>query len=309
MNILFYGQGLANDDWLDAMRTTWPDSDIQLWSAQLDANWQADYALLWHPPRELFASQHNLKTIFNLGAGVDALLRLPGRPVEVPIIKLRNAGMDPWMFDYIHYGVLHFGRNFDHYRRQQQQKKWQPHASLAPNACCIGVLGLGALGQTVAQRFEQLGYRVQGWSRGPKSIEGVDSYSGLEHLGDFLGRCDVLVNLLPGTEQTYNLLDASRLAQLRQGAVLINAGRGTTLDPDALNSALESGHLRGALLDVFHTEPLPGDHPLWARSDVIITPHIAAPTLIDEALGQIAADIQSLQQGLFVPRVDSTLGY
>nr|WP_067298420.1 glyoxylate/hydroxypyruvate reductase A [Marinobacterium profundum] len=309
MNILFYGQGLATDDWLDAMRSTWPDSDIQLWSSQLDKRWQADYALLWHPPRELFASQHKLKAIFNLGAGVDALLRLPGRPAEVPIIKLRNAGMDPWMFDYVHYGVLHFGRNFDHYRRQQQQRQWQPHASLAPNALCIGVLGLGALGQTIAQRFGQLGYRVQGWSRGPKSIEGVDTYSGLEHLGDFLGRCDVLINLLPGTAQTCNLLDANRLAQLRQGAVLINAGRGTTVDSDALNSALDSGHLRGALLDVFHTEPLASDHPLWTRADVIITPHIAAPTLIGESLGQIATDIQSLEQGLFVPRVDSSLGY
>jgi glyoxylate/hydroxypyruvate reductase A len=161
----------------------------------------------------------------------------------------------------------------------------------------------------VAQRFRQLGYRVQGWSRGPKSIEGIDTYSGLEHLGTFLGRCDVLVNLLPGTEETCNLLNASRLAQLRQGTVLINAGRGTTLDPDALNHALDSGHLRGALLDVFHAEPLPSDHPLWARSDVIITPHIAAPTLIDEALQQIATDMQSLEQGLFVPHVDSAQGY
>ncbi len=309
MNILFYGEGLANDDWLDAMRTLWPDSDIQLWSAQLDARWQADYALLWHPPLELFTRQHNLKAIFNLGAGVDALLRLPGLPAEVPIIKLRNAGMDPWMFDYIHYGVLHFGRNFDHYRRQQQQQLWQPHSSQPPNARCIGVLGLGALGQTVAQRFRQLGYRVQGWSRGPRRIEGVDTYAGLEHLSAFLGRCDVLVNLLPGTAQTCNLLNASRLAQLRQGSVLINAGRGTTVDADALNSALESGQLRGALLDVFHTEPLPTDHPLWARSDVIITPHIAAPTLIDAALEQIATDIASLQQGFFVPRVDSAQGY
>lgn len=309
MNILFFGQGLASDDWLDAIRTALPGCDARLWSAGLDAHWQADYALLWHPPMELFARQQRLRAIFNLGAGVDALLRLPGRPDDVPIIKLRNAGMDSWMFDYIHYGVLHFGRNFDHYRRQQQQQRWLPHPSQAPNTRCIGVLGLGALGQTIAQRFSQLGYRVQGWSRSPKSIEGVDTYSGLEHLDDFLGRCDVLVNLLPATEDTYNLLDAGRLAQLHQGAVLINAGRGTTLDPDALNAALASGQLRGALLDVFHTEPLPSDHPLWARPEVIVTPHVAAPTLIDEALEQIASDIAAMEQGFFVPRVDIALGY
>ncbi|UTW13886.1 2-hydroxyacid dehydrogenase [Marinobacterium rhizophilum] len=309
MNILFYGQGLASDDWLDAIRTALPQCDVRLWSTRLETGWQADYALLWHPPVELFAQQKNLKAIFNLGAGVDALLRLPGRPDDVPVIKLRNAGMDPWMFDYIHYGVLHFGRNFDHYRRQQQQQLWQPHPSPAPNTRCIGILGLGALGQTIAQRFSLLGYRVQGWSRGPKSIEGIDTYSGLEHLDGFLGRCDVLVNLLPATAQTDNLLDAERLARLRHGAVLINAGRGTTLDLDALNAALASGQLRGALLDVFPAEPLPADHPLWSRPDVIITPHIAAPTLIDEALEQITADIASLEQGLYVPRVDSTLGY
>lgn len=309
MNILFYAKGLDTESWLTAIRSALPDSDTQLWSEQLEESWQADYALLWHPPVELFATQNSLKAIFNLGAGVDALLRLPGRPSEVPIIKLRNAGMDPWMFDYILYGVLHFGRNFDRYRQQQQQQLWQPHPSTAPNVRCIGILGLGALGQTIAQRFSQLGYRVQGWSRGPKCIEGVDTYSGLDYLDDFLGRCDVVVNLLPATPETLHLLDADRLAQLRHDAVLINAGRGTTVDPNALNDALALGRLRGALLDVFHTEPLPANHPLWARQNVIITPHIAAPTLINDALEQITADIQSLEQGLFVPRVDSTLGY
>ncbi|MFC6669323.1 NAD(P)-dependent oxidoreductase [Marinobacterium aestuariivivens] len=237
MKILFYGQGLDSERWLDAIRQHLPTQDIQLWSPGLSPQWQADYALLWHPPVELFAQQTRLRAIFNLGAGVDALLSLPGRPTEVPLIRLRNAGMDRWMLEYVLYGILHFGRDFDRYRQQQQQQHWQPLQARARETLRIGLLGLGALGSRVGQSLQQLGYCVQGWSRTPKSIDGIDTYSGLEHLDHYLGHCDFLVNLLPATNETRDLLDAHRLAQLPRGAVLINPGRGDTLDPGALLAA------------------------------------------------------------------------
>lgn len=304
MKILFHGQDLDSDVWLAAIRRHLPDADIRCWTPELGADWQADYALLWHPPAELFQRQQQLRALFNLGAGVDALLSLPGRPAEVPLIRLRNAGMDRWMSDYILYGVLHFGRDFDRYRLLQQQRLWQPQQSRSREKLRIGLLGLGALGSEVAQSLRRRGYRVQGWSRSPKSIEGIDTYAGLECLDSFLSRCDFVVNLLPSTRDTHNLLDAARLEALPSGAVVINPGRGSTLDQEALLRAIEAGQLRGAMLDVFVEEPLPREHPLWSRPEVIITPHIAAPTQVDEALEQIAADIDALEQGRYVPRVD-----
>ncbi|NVK40034.1 MAG: glyoxylate/hydroxypyruvate reductase A [Oceanospirillaceae bacterium] len=304
MNILFHGQGLDSDTWLAAIRTQLPNADARCWSDGLPNDWQADYALLWHPPAELFQQQTRLRALFNLGAGVDALLSLPGRPVEVPLIRLRNAGMAHWMCQYVLYGVLHFGRDFDRYRAQQQQHQWRPLQSRSRESLRLGLLGLGALGAEVACSLQRQGYALQGWSRSPKSIEGVDSYTGQQCLDSFLSRCDIVVNLLPATRDTHNLLDAERLAALPSGAVVINPGRGSTLDLDALLDALDSGHLRGAMLDVFAEEPLPPEHPLWSRPEVIITPHVAAPTLVTEALEQIAADIEALEQGRFVPRVD-----
>ncbi|GGO83235.1 glyoxylate/hydroxypyruvate reductase A [Marinobacterium nitratireducens] len=304
MKILFHGQGLDSDSWLAGIRRQLPDADARCWSRKLEADWQADYALLWHPPAELFQHQKALRALFNLGAGVDALLSLPGRPEEIPLIRLRNAGMDRWMSEYVLYGVLHFGRDFDRYRIQQQQRQWHPLQSRPRHSLNVGLLGLGAIGAEVATTLARQGYAVRGWSREPKSIDGIDTYAGRACLDAFLAGCDFIVNLLPATRDTRHLLDAARLAALPAGAVVISPGRGSTLDQDALLAALDAGHLRGAMLDVFAEEPLPAEHPLWSRPEVIVTPHIAAPTLVAEALEQIAADIEALEKGRFVPYVN-----
>ncbi|WP_456269601.1 glyoxylate/hydroxypyruvate reductase A [Kushneria sp. AK178] len=269
----------------------------------------ADILLVWKPPASLLACQDaSLKAIFNAGAGVDALLSLPGLP-DVPIVRLRDAGMGALMADYALYGILHFYRDMDRYRQQQLKSHWQEQPLNDRSDWRVGILGLGTLGQACARRIRAQGFEVQGWSRREKHLEGIDTHHGDTGLNAFLDTSRVIVSLLPDTPGTRGLLDEPRLARLPEGAVVINAGRGTTLDPDALLALIERGHLRGAMLDVFANEPLPAQHPLWQDPRVIVTPHVAAPTDVAEGARQFAADILALTRGEPIETVDPATGY
>lgn len=269
----------------------------------------ADILVVWKPPASLLACQDtSLKAIFNAGAGVDALLGLPDLP-DVPIVRLRDAGMGTLMADYALYGILHFYRDMDRYRRQQQDCRWQEQPLADRRDWRVGIVGLGTLGQSCAQRIRAQGFEVQGWSRSPKHCEGIDTHHGEAGLTALLNTSQVIFCLLPDTPETRGLLSKQRLSQLPEGAVVINAGRGSTLDPEALLALIERGHLRGALLDVFPDEPLPAQHPLWHDSRVIVTPHVAAPTDVSEGARQFAADILALTRGEPLDTVDPATGY
>ncbi len=308
MNILFYSNGQDTQSWLAQLQHRLPDIHIQQWQPDGE-NIQADYALLWKPPEQFFAEQQNLKGIINLGAGVDGLLKLPNLPTDVPLLKLRDAGMSRWMNDYIRYGVLHFTRDFDRYRTQQQSAHWHDYDIEPSSHWPVVVLGAGALGQSAAQELAQQGFPVRCWSRSPKQIEGVTSFSGEEGLFGCLSGARLVINLLPHTPATRGLINTKTLSRLAEGAALISCGRGEIIDMDALVAALDSEQLRGALLDVFDTEPLPADSPLWQHPKAIITPHIAAPTPIAEAVEQIIGYLEQLEAGQRPQCVDPTLGY
>ncbi|GHC15174.1 glyoxylate/hydroxypyruvate reductase A [Kushneria pakistanensis] len=269
----------------------------------------ADILVVWKPPASLLACQDSsLKAILNAGAGVDALLNHPELP-DVPIARLRDAGMGQLMADYALYGILHFYRDMDRYRHQQLDTHWQAQPLDDRSDWRIGIVGLGTLGQACAQRIRAQGFDVQGWSRSAKHCEGIDTHHGDAGLTTLLNTSRVIINLLPDTPGTRGLLNEQRLGQLPEGAVVINVGRGTTLDPNALLTLLERGHLRGAMLDVFPDEPLPAHHPLWQDPRVIVTPHIAAPTDVSEGARQFAADILALTRGDHIDTVDPATGY
>ncbi|MCM5705385.1 2-hydroxyacid dehydrogenase [Larsenimonas salina] len=269
----------------------------------------ATYLVVWQPPTALLDAQtETLKAILNLGAGVDALLSNPALP-DVPLYKIDGGGMEASMADYMLYAVLHFYRGFDVYRAQQSTRQWQPQPLEEKRGWPVTVLGLGTIGAHVATLLCEHGFAVAGWSRSPKALEGVDCYAGMDILEPLLRRTRLLINLLPTTEATIGLLNHERLAHLPEGAVVINAGRGATLELTALSSLLERGHLRGAMLDVFPSEPLAPDHPIYTAPNVTLTPHIAAPTPIDDAAVQLAARIERLERGECVPGVDRRAGY
>ncbi|MBZ5486100.1 glyoxylate/hydroxypyruvate reductase A [Halomonas aquamarina] len=299
--------------WQEALSQALPQATVLTSEAPADERRGADYLAVWKAPAHLLQEQTALKGIINLGAGVDYLLSTKGLPANVPIVKLRDAGMGELMADYALYGVLHFYRSMDRYAAQQPHACWKPHTVVEKADWPVGVLGLGAIGAHVATTLQQAGFPVLGWSRSPKAIKGVECLHGDAGLDALLPRVKSVITILPDTAATRHLLDARRLAQLPEGASIINPGRGSLIDEQALLEALGSddapGHVRGALLDVFHEEPLPKEHPLWQHPRVVITPHMAAPTPLAEAIDQVISYLHAFEAGETLPTVSSGQGY
>lgn len=299
--------------WQEALSEALPTATVVTSEAPADERKEADYLAIWKAPAHLIQEQTQLKGIINLGAGVDYLLKTPGLPRDVPIVKLRDAGMGELMADYALYGVMHFYRSMDHYAEQQPSAQWQPHAVPEKSQWPVGVLGLGAIGRFVASALQQAGFPVLGWSRSPKQISGVHCFHGDDGLNELLSQTQSLVTILPDTAATKHILNAERLAQLPKGASVINPGRGSLIDEQALLNALghgdQQGHLRGALLDVFSEEPLPANNPLWQHPRVIITPHMAAPTPLNDAIDQVIAYLHAFETGEQLATVNPDAGY
>lgn len=259
----------------------------------------ADVAFVacWNPPPGFFAPLTALRAVFALGAGVDRLIARPDLSPQVPVVRLLDAGMAAQMAEYALLGVLLRQRHLLDYRAQQQQSVWRRHPPLARADLGVGVLGLGEMGGAVATTLSALGYAVRGWSRSQRAIAGVATHHGMDTLDTVLAHSDVLVNALPSTVETRSLLDHTRLSRLPRGAFVVNASRGDQLDAEALRSLLDAGHLGGALLDVFTTEPLPADDPLWRHPRVVVTPHVAATTLPEPSVRQITDNIRRMLAG------------
>lgn len=308
LNILISAAG-EDDKWKSVMVDRLPDANI----VTLDDNYDPetiDYALFWKQPQGLIKTLPNLKAIFSLGAGVDHVVSSPSLPRELPVIRLEDAGMADQMVQYHLYAALHFMRDFDIYAAQQAKADWTQHDVARISRCRVGVMGLGALGSAVASALSGLGFTVSGWSRSMKVIEGISTYAGQETLGEFLGQADILICLLPRTPETENVLNSSTLSFLPKGAAIINAARGAMINEADLLRALDTGHLRGAFLDVAVTEPLPENHPFWDHPKIRITPHIAAATRLEESVDQIAENLDRLARGE-TPRglVNRDIGY
>jgi glyoxylate/hydroxypyruvate reductase A len=297
MKILLSTPETDQGTYLSALKKYCPYADIRIWQDVKETDWQAEYALVWKPKNDLFLHQKSLVAIFNLGAGIDALEKLPDLPQKVPLFKLRDAGMGQWMLEYILYGIIHFGRHFDRYQRHQGGGNWHPENTRNLQEKRIGILGLGPLGQYVGKCLYEMGYTVVGWSRSLKDDLPFEQSTGMQSLNGFLAQSHFLVNLLPANDDTYHLLNADRLMRLPRDSVVISCGRGSVFDEHALLLQLQTLHLRGALLDVFEHEPLPKGHPFWAQQNIIVTPHIAAPTQADDAIKQVLADILDIELG------------
>lgn len=296
------GGGAATDAaWAADLQAALPGWAVSAWT---DGDAPADYALVWAPPPAFWAAQPRLQAVLLPGAGADALLaRQP--PAGLPVYRLEDAGMGVQMAEYVLHAVLRWYRGFDRYATQAAAARWQRHEPERKADWPVGLLGAGVLAQPVQQALQALGFPVQAWARTAKP--GV--LSGESGLQQLLAETRVLVLLLPLTPSTERLLNAERLAQLRAGSYVINVARGGLVDESALLAALASGQLAGAALDVCAIEPTPPEHPFWRHPKIAFTPHVAAATLRDEAVAQLAGKLQALQRGEAVSGRVGDAGY
>ena len=309
MKVLFVAGDPKPERWTVPIKQLLPEADIYVWDPDGPAI-NADYAIVWQPPAQLFERETHLKAVFNLGAGIDGLLKVPNLPADLTVVRLEDAGMSVQMAEHVLHQILEVSRQMELYREQQRQRLWKIHRPISRKEWPIGIMGLGHIGKRVASTLASLDYTVNGWARSEHTVEGVRTFAGNGQLGEFLGTTRVLVNTLPLTSETENILNYDLFSQLQPGAVLINVGRGEHLVEEDLLRALNEEKLQRASLDVFRKEPLPAGHPFWERTDITITPHISARTLRDATLEQITGKIRGHASGRAITGiVDIARGY
>lgn len=289
--------------WASEMRKAAPAMDVRVWPELGDPS-TVDYVAAWLPPPNVVRALTNLKVIFSLGAGVDAILKDPTLPQDVPIVRVNDPDLTMRMSEYILLHVLMHHRQQRRLDDNQRGKVWDSFPTHAASALRVGIMGLGVLGQDAARKLAMVGFKVAGWSRTPKHIDGIQCFSGAGGLDTFLARSDVLVSLLPATAETDGILNRALIRKLARSGpfgapILINAGRGRQQVEEDILAALEAGELHAATLDVFRTEPLPAASPLWTHPRVTLTPHIAAdsdPAVICEYVARQIAEFEATGQ-------------
>lgn len=258
-------------------------------------------------PVQDFSPFNRLKAVLNLWAGVEDVVH--NETLTVPLARMVDQGLTRGMVEWVTGHCLRYHLGIDLFLAQQNGS-WDKHVPPLAQDRTIAVLGLGVLGVACAQSLRELGFAVTGWSRSPKSIEGIVTHHGADGLQNLLSSAEIVVLLLPNTPVTNNLIDARTLAWLPRGAFLLNPGRGTLIDDAALLAALDSGQIAHATLDVFRTEPLPVDDPYWAHPHVTVTPHIASETRPASAALVIAENVRRGESGApFLHLVDRSAGY
>jgi len=309
MALIFYSEMDPFESWRDALGQAIPDLDIRNWDAPGDPA-EIEFALVWRPPAGALRQFPNLKAILNLGAGVDALLQDPDLPAGVPIVRMVDEDLAQCMAEYVLLHVLRYHREQPLLDARQRAHDWRMLISPPAAHRRVGLMGLGVMGMTSADLLRPVGFDLAAWTRGPRTVPGVECFHGADGLKPFLARSEILVCLLPLTPETEGILNADLFDALPRGAYLINAGRGGQQVEDDILAALDSGQLGGATLDVFRTEPLPAGSPFWDHAKVTVTPHNASVTNPDSAIRHVCDSIRRVRAGEPLRHVvDPATGY
>ena len=283
--------------WSSALQEAMPEMDVKVYPDEGDIN-DIEYAVVWKHPRGILNQYPNLKAILSLGAGVDHVISDPELPEGLPIVRLVDKKLTHEMFLHSLHWVLHFHSDQYLYRIQQQRREWIQQSSVQSEDRTIGIMGLGNIGKSIGDSLVNLDFNVVGWGARPKNSLGeINYYYGQEQLAVFLRQSDILINVLPLSENTKNILTKNELKLLPEGSFIINIGRGGIINESDLLSALDSGHITAAALDVFAQEPLPENNSLWTHPSVYVTPHIAGQSNPRSAAKTIAANIRLIETG------------
>lgn len=283
-----------------------PATEIRVHGDDFDKD-EIEFALVWKHEAGSLTGYKNLKGISSFGAGVDSILSDPHLP-DVDIARIIDPDLAHNMAMYVVTQIQHHRLRLNQFQTQQKQLVWKPKSPQRKKR--IGILGLGELGAVAATWLNNMGFEVSGWSNSKKYIENVASYTDLNGLDEMLQQSDYLVNLLPLTASTKNILNQDVFQKLPQGAVVINVARGEHVVDDALIEALDRGHLDFAYLDVFRQEPLPQEHPFWRHPKIQITPHVSAVTNVETAVNQIVENYRRVKsQRPLINTINRQLGY
>jgi glyoxylate/hydroxypyruvate reductase A len=311
MTFLYKADPVRGAQWARLFAEKAPQIPFRIWpdgSASADAE-AVRYLAVWEAPHDLATRVPNLEVVFSVGAGIDQF-DLSAIPAHLPVVRMIEPGIVAGMVEYVTLATLALHRDWFTYAAQQREGRWQALRTRVASERRVGVLGLGVLGQAVLTRLASFGFQCAGWSRSPRTLDGIECFAGAETLPAFLARTDILVCLLPLTDATRHILNRELFAQLPRGAALINTGRGGHLQQDHLLQALESGQLSAAVLDVADPEPLAADHPLWHHPRVMLTPHVASMTQPDSAVEVVLDNLRRHRAGQpLIGLVDRARGY
>jgi glyoxylate/hydroxypyruvate reductase len=308
MEVVYHGVAARGRAWQEAVSQALPQVRFSCWPDVADPD-AVRHLVAWTVPDELLAALPGLEILFSVGAGIDQLdtARLPA---NLRIVRMIEPGITDTMVDYVAMAALALHRDLPFHLAEQRAGRWSWRDVAPAQQCRVGVMGLGELGRASLARLAPLGFRLSGWSRSHYTIEGVDCYAGEAGFEPFLASCDILVCLLPLTDETRHILNRDTFSMLPRGAKLINAARGGHLVNDDLLAALESGQLSAAMLDVTDPEPLPADHPFYSHPAILMTPHVAGITRTDSAVVSLIHNLRRLLRGEpLVGEVDRGRGY
>lgn len=308
MSILYRSDAPRAAAWASYFAEHAPDLDFRVWpdAGKLD---EVEYLIAWQAPAEFLATLPRLKVLFSSGAGVDHV-DFSAVPAHIPIVRMVEPGIINGMVEYVSLAVLALHRDFFDYVAAKAARVWNPLEVPPASARSIGVMGMGSLGRAVLERLGTYGFRLRGWNRSLRRMDGVESFAGPDQLQPFLEGCDILICLLPLTPETRGILNRKLFSALPAGAALINVGRGPHLVDADLVEALDSGRLSRAILDVTDPEPLPAEHPFWTHPRVFLTPHVASMTQPESAAPILLENLRRHQRGEpLLNVIDRSRGY
>ena len=308
MALLYKADPVRGEQWKALFAEHAPDIEWRAWPDIGDPR-DIKYLAAWTAPDDLHTLLPNLEVVFALSAGVDQL-DLSRLPEALPVVRLLDPGIGKGMCEYACLAVLSLHRDMLKYRQQQREGRWQAHALVQSSKRRVGVMGLGLQAQQILGSLQPFGFELSGWARSEHRIDGVVCHAGVEQLPGFLSQCDILICVLPLTEQTTGVLNRELFAHLPQGAALVNMGRGRHLVEGDLLEALDSGQLSAAVLDVLQQEPADPAHPFWNHPQILLTPHIAAMTQPASAFPGLLENIRRHERGeKMLGQVDRGQGY
>ncbi|MGB5226736.1 MAG: glyoxylate/hydroxypyruvate reductase A [Eudoraea sp.] len=297
MAIVIIRQDNKIDSWKKALIAKAPDISVYSYLEEHPKE-EITLACVWKQPVDALKQYPNLKCVASFGAGVDFIFKDKSVPEHIPITRVVDPVLASDMSEFVLALILSYFKNLNNYKIDQSKKVWQPREYKRISDTTVGIMGMGVLGEKLAEDLVKNRFNVIGWATSPKIIPGIEVYTGDNEKNTFLSRSNILICLLPLTKETTGILNNKLFKELPKQAYVINVARGGHLVDEDLLKYINNGHLSGAGLDVFHEEPLPFEHPFWTHPKIHITPHVASVSDIESVIPQLLENYRRLTEGL-----------